>query len=211
MKKLAVFFNRCVFNLAKHWLLFLNLLVAIYAGLPLLAPLLMTGGYAWLARAIYTAYKPACHQLPWRSFFFFGYKATYSYRDLQELVGPEKFANFSLARSFLGNAFLGYKMAYCQRDAAIYTSILIGGLAFSLVRKNLKPLPLKIYVVSLIPFALDGLTQLFGLRESTPLLRIITGSIFGIATVWLVYPHLEEGMLEIQRTIGGETRNVVTT
>lgn len=39
---------------------------------------------------------------------------------------------------------------------------------------------------------LDALAQLFPLRESSPLLRALTGAIFGLSVVWLVYPRLEE-------------------
>jgi uncharacterized membrane protein len=48
---------------------------------------------------------------------------------------------------------------------------------------------------------IDGLAQLFGFYESTWQLRTITGSLFGIATVWFAYPHLEAGMAEIRRTV----------
>ena len=47
------------------------------------------------------------------------------------------------------------------------------------------------------PMALDGFTQLFGFRESTWELRVVTGTLFGIASVWLIYPHLQTGMAEM--------------
>jgi len=55
----------------------------------------------------------------------------------------------------------------------------------------------------LLPMALDGGTQLFGLRESNWLLRSLTGAIFGIASVWLAYPYIEDAMQEV---IEGETQ-----
>ena len=33
-------------------------------------------------------------------------------------------------------------------------------------------------------------------RESTPLLRVITGALFGFATAWFSYPYIEESMTE---------------
>jgi hypothetical protein len=39
--------------------------------------------------------------------------------------------------------------------------------------------------------ALDGFTQLFGWRESTWELRVSTGLLFGLASGWLVLPHLD--------------------
>jgi uncharacterized membrane protein len=206
VEDLTVFFDKLVFALAKHWLLLINLLIAIYAGLPVLAPTLMALGYTLPARIIYTVYKPLCHQLPQRSFFLFGPQLAYSLETLQKLLGPEKLATNSLASSFIGNAALGYKMAYCQRDTAMYTSMLLAGMAFGLVRHRLRPLPFALYIVFLIPLGVDGLAQFLGFYESTWQLRTITGSLFGIATVWFAYPHLEAGMAEIRRTVNEKPR-----
>jgi len=85
---------------------------------------------------------------------------------------------------------LGEKMAYCQRDAVIYPAMFFAGLAFAR-RRTIRPLRLRWYLVLIAPIAVDGLTQAFGLRESTPELRAITGAIFGVATVWLCYPYVQ--------------------
>jgi len=42
-----------------------------------------------------------------------------------------------------------------------------------------------------VPIAVDGITQAIGIRESTWEIRLVTGTLFGVATVWLAYPHLE--------------------
>lgn len=206
VEDLTVFFDKLVFALAKRWLLLINLLIAIYAGLPVLAPTLMALGYTLPARIIYTVYKPLCHQLPQRSFFLFGPQLAYSLETLQKLLGPEKLATDSLASSFIGNPALGYKMAYCQRDTAMYGSMLLAGLIFGLIRHRLRPLPFALYLVLLAPWAVDGLAQLFDFYESTWRLRTITGSLFGIATVWFAYPYLEAGMAEIRRTVNEKPR-----
>jgi hypothetical protein len=39
--------------------------------------------------------------------------------------------------------------------------------------------------------ALDGFTQLFGLRESNLLLRLLTGCLFGLGTALFVLPQLD--------------------
>ena len=202
VEALTAFFDKLILVLAKHWLLLVNLVVAVYAGLPFLAPALMALGYPRLAEMIYTAYKPLCHQLPQRSFFLFGPRLAYPLTTFQELLGPETLADNSLARAFIGNPVLGYKMAYCQRDTAMYTSLLLAGTAFGLVRRRLKPLPFPLYVIFLVPWAVDGLAQLLGFYESTWQLRTITGSLFGIATVWFAYPYLEAGFEDIRRAQG---------
>lgn len=55
---------------------------------------------------------------------------------------------------------MGEQVAFCQRDVAIYGSLLLGGLVFGLVRHRLKPLQLRYYVFFLVPIALDGGMQL---------------------------------------------------
>ncbi len=200
-ERLTVFLDKLVLALAKHWLFLVNLVIAVYSGLPLLAPVLMALGYTRPAEIIYTIYKPLCHQLPQRSFFLFGPRLAYSLETLRELLGPEMLTTNSLARAFIGNAALGYKMAYCQRDAAMYSSILLAGMVFGLVRHRLKPLTFTRYLIFLAPWAVDGLVQLLGFYESTWQLRTITGSLFGLATVWFAYPYLEAGMGDLRRTI----------
>ena len=201
VEDLTVFLDKLVFAVAKHWLLLINLLIAVYAGLPFLAPALMALGYTFPAKIIYTVFRQLCHQLPQRSFFLFGPQIAYSLETLQELVGPEKLATDSLASLFIGNPALGYKMAYCQRDTAMNTSLLLAGMAFGLVRRRLRPLSFALYLIFLVPLGIDGVVQFFAFYESTWQLRTITGSLFGIATVWFAYPHLEAGMVEIRRTV----------
>lgn len=198
---LTVFLDKLVFAVAKHWLLLINLLIAVYAGLPFLAPALMALGYTFPAKIIYTVFRQLCHQLPQRSFFLFGPQIAYSLETLQELVVPEKLATDSLASLFIGNPALGYKMAYCQRDTAMNTSLLLAGMVFGLVRRRLRPLSFVLYLIFLVPLGIDGVAQFFAFYESTWQLRTITGSLFGIATVWFAYPHLEAGMVEIRRTV----------
>lgn len=85
----------------------------------------------------------------------------------------------------------GYKMAVCSRCFAIYVAFLFGGIAFNFFRKKLKPWDLKYYVLFCIPMALDGFTQLFGFRESTNELRILTGVIFGLGSALYVLPYMQ--------------------
>jgi uncharacterized membrane protein len=42
--------------------------------------------------------------------------------------------------------------------------------------------------------AVDGLTQLAGLRESNWALRTLTGALFGLGTLWFVYPYLADAL-----------------
>jgi uncharacterized membrane protein len=194
-RDVVIFLDKLIFQLAKHWLFLTNLTWGLYVGLPILAPILMLTGHPWLGNVIYTAYKVACHQIAWRSFFIGGSQMVYTYEELIALVGP------ALTERYIGDAIIGYKVALCQRDVATYGTILLAGLVFGLVRHRLKPLPIWAFVLSLVPMGIDGLTQLFGLRESNWQLRMITGALFGLASIWLAYPYLEEGMRDIRDTV----------
>jgi len=197
VRSLVLLADRAVLFVCRHWLLLANLAVALYAGLPFLAPLLMKEGLVGPAHLIYGFYKLGCHQLPERSFFLFGPKAVYSLGELMR--GGLKHLSPLARRNFIGTPALGYKMAYCQRDTAIYTALLLAGLAFALVRKRARPLPFKVFLLVLVPLALDGITQLLGMRESTWLLRVITGGLLGVSLVWLIYPYVEREMRELRR------------
>jgi uncharacterized membrane protein len=117
-------------------------------------------------------------------------------------AGAPDDTNLFLFRSFIGNPEIGYKVALCERDVAIYGSVFLAGLIFSLLRRRgkVRAPSLKLYAIFLIPIAVDGLTQLFGWRESNWWLRTATGAIFGIASVWLAYPYVEDAMRDVIET-----------
>lgn len=201
--------DRLAIGLARHWLALFNVIVALFVGLPFLAPLLMQAGATGPARLIYALYAPTCHQLPERSFFLFGPQGAYTETEL-ETAGqlPAGLSIFQRqALRFIGAPEVGFKVAICERDTAIYGAILASGLLFGALRKPLarrgahwRKMPLWMFALLLLPAAVDGGTQLLGLRESTWLLRVITGGLFGAAAVWLAYPYVEEAMLDVIRT-----------
>ena len=168
LSKLAWFFVR-------HWLAILIVLMVIFIVPIVGAPYLESTGNPLLqkiADALYTGYHVTCHQLPERSLFVFG-----------------------------------YKMTVCARCFAIYLSFLAGCCIFACVRTKLKIWPIWLYVLLCVPMAIDGTAQLFGIAipreigpggqliwtvESTNALRIITGTIFGLASAFYVLPYLQE-------------------
>jgi uncharacterized membrane protein len=168
----------------RYWLAATNLLVAVFVGLPLLAPVLMALGNVDAANAIYTAYQLVCHQWAFRSFFLFGPQIAYG-QALGSLVGTEAMYHT------VGSPELGYKVAFCERDVAIYLSVLGAGIAYGWLRERLPLLGLTRYGLLILPMAIDGFTQLFGWRESTVELRTATGMLFGVASVWLIYPRID--------------------
>jgi len=207
--------DRFIFWLSKRWLGIFNTLAFLYVGLPFLAPTLMRFGAKMAASFIYTIYSPLCHQLPQRSWFLFGPQIAYRLPELMELAGGEVTDAFS--NSFVGNETVGYKVAICQRDVAIYGAIFLLGLLYGLLRRrwDIRPLPWWAYILlGLVPMGLDGGYQLLSYLlplifpnislepyETTPLMRLITGSLFGWATVWLAYPYVHESMEDVKRSL----------
>jgi uncharacterized membrane protein len=81
----------------------------------------------------------------------------------------------------------GVPMPICARCTGIYLGMLAGLLAFPLIPMLRERVMRVVAFVAVIPLALDGLTQLTGLRESVNLLRIVTGSIAGLAFgLWIL-------------------------
>ena len=198
-RDLVLFLDHQIYRLAKHWLLLFNLVIGIYVLLPIVAPFAAVSGHPMVSRVLYTVYRPACHQLPERSFFLFGPKATYTLDELWSVGAISEQDDIFGRQRFLGTPIVGFKMALCQRDMALYVALLIGGLLFGLLRRRLRPLKLWIFLVCLLPMAIDGLTQLLLLRESTWPLRLITGGLVGVSAVWLLYPHLEAAFADVRQ------------
>jgi uncharacterized membrane protein len=205
--------------LSKSYIWLMIFFLSLYVGLPFLAPYLLKIGAQLPANIIYTIYKPLCHQLAFRSWFIMGEQAFYprSAAGIEGVLTYEEISNQTVinireAQKFKGNEFTGFKVALCQRDIAIYASMLIFGLFFVLTGRKIKSIKWYVWVaIALVPIGLDGVSQLPGLanslpdwlpvRESNPLLRTITGSLFGFFTAWYLFPLIEESMLETRTII----------
>jgi len=199
-RDLVILTDKAIFKLAKHWLLLANLFWALYVGLPVLAPVLMDAGWTLPAKIIYTVYRPACHQRPDRSYFLDGPQFVYSPAELEAAglqAGP-------FSRD-IGNESVGWKVAFCERDVAIYGALFLTGLVYGLLRRRRWPgswrMPFRYFLLFVLPMGIDGVLQLFGVYESTWLLRTITGAIFGVGAVFFAYPYLEEGFADVRRTV----------
>ncbi|MCD6532096.1 DUF2085 domain-containing protein [bacterium] len=98
----------------------------------------------------------------------------------------------------------GHKMAACARCTGTYISLLLWGVVFGIILRfrKIKALPLWGFAFLLLPTAIDGGTQLIGLRKSTNILRLITGILSGLAVVWFVYPQIY--LLEEEQTLSDE-------
>lgn len=218
-RRLVILADRFIFWLSHHWLAISNTLAFLYVAPSFLAPILMRLGAKGPATIIYTMYHvTGCHQLPQRSWFLFGPQLTYTVPELQAHLGMDT-AFDSLVWRYIGSERWGYKVALCQRCTAIYGAIFFSGLVYGLLRTVLgwkvRPIPWWVYVgLGIVPMGIDGGYQLFSYalllmipsipispHETTPLMRVITGALFGWATVWLAYPYVRETMDEIRQSL----------
>jgi uncharacterized membrane protein len=82
----------------------------------------------------------------------------------------------------------GIKMPVCARDLSIYVATALGLVFLRLKGYGAKEFKVSYVLVVLLflPTALDGFTQMFGWRESTNLLRLVTGFPYGLGYAYLI-------------------------
>jgi uncharacterized membrane protein len=216
--------DRFSYWLSKHYLAIFNFLLLLYVGVPFLAPVFKKVGWNGLAEVVYKVYSPLCHQWAFRSFFLFGEQAFYPH-DAANVPGVQTFEQVSgitdgndpsriQARAFEGTPLLGYKVAFCERDVAIWGAMALFGLLFAITGRRLPKINWILWIlVGVLPIGLDGFSQLFSqlpiafiqnylpYRESTPFLRTLTGFLFGFLTAWLMFPLIEETMVDTRRML----------
>jgi uncharacterized membrane protein len=211
MRRLIMVVDRLVLFVTGYWLWLAVIFLATFAGLPFLAPVLMHAGITAPAELIYKVYSFTCHQLAYRTFFFFGAQPAYTIDELQRALNvTNDAADAFFWRDFVGNPQLGYKMAWCERDAAIYAAIILTFILLGLFRRFFPKLDWRVYIgVFILPMAIDGTWQLFTsplhilpflpVHESTATLRTITGALFGIGSVWLIFPYIADAMRDAHK------------
>ena len=174
--------------IGTRWVRLATIGLGIFVILPWLAPLFAAAGWWALADPIYTVYAFQCHQLPERSAHI-----------------------------------CGYEVGQCWRCNALYGGTFLFALLYGHARRSnsprlqwlTKPLSPWLYVLLLLPIAVDGLTHMFGWRDaidpSNPavfgsflvgsqefslnwILRIVTGLIAAVATVAFGFPRMQKAM-----------------
>jgi uncharacterized membrane protein len=216
--------DRFSFWLSKHYLAIFTLFLLLYVGIPFLAPVFKKVGWNGAAQVVYKVYSPLCHQWAFRSFFLFGEQAYYPHAAVK-MAGVLSFEQVSgisdqndptriQARLFEGNPILGYKVAFCERDVAIWGAMALFALIYAATGRRLPKMHWVIwFLVGLGPIGLDGFSQVFSqipstfiqsllpYRESTPFLRTLTGFLFGFSTAWFMFPLIEETMVDTRRLL----------
>ncbi len=158
----------------------------------------MALGWIRAAELIHALYAHTCHQLPKASYFVLGQETLWQIDS--DPVG------FRAARSFLGDALLGYKTALCQRNLATYSAFALMGMMYIKTGWRLNPLPFWAGVLCIVPMAADGLSQMLGFRESHWLLRSLTGILFSAGVAGTLWPRIQPAMEEVNRSLSRATR-----
>ncbi|MCC7161188.1 MAG: DUF2085 domain-containing protein [Anaerolineae bacterium] len=226
--------DRAALFVVKHWLGLFLLVYGIWVWAPFLAPVLMHNGWTTAGESLYFVYSLFCHQLPERSLFFFGPQTMYSLEQIGQ-VWPT--TSQLVLRQFVGNAEMGWKMAWSDRMISAYGGIWLGAVLWAIFGKRVPRLSLVVWlVVGVLPLALDGFTHFFndilagssgqGFRDTNEWLRVATGNIFsdefyygnmlgsfnswarwitgllfGITTVFAIFPIIAAAMLETQKDL----------
>ena len=140
------------------------------------------------AQLMYSAFAPTCHQLTSRSncLFVSSTDGSYSFGDCLQ---SDKLS-YTRANAVGVGAETGYKLPVCSRDVAIYLAMLAGALALPFIRKiESEEWPDKwLLAAACIPIAIDGGTQMLGMRESSNAIRMATGAIVGVALPFYIVP-----------------------
>jgi uncharacterized membrane protein len=101
----------------------------------------------------------------------------------------------------------GHQVGFCHRCVALYSSIVVAGLLFGLLRRRMHPISLKVGGLLLLPILIDGLTHMvddlsgLGFRGGGDAigslnfwLRMITGALVGVVVLLAIYPRVERDL-----------------
>lgn len=171
-------------RLASQWLAIFFIVYGLWVWSPWLAPIFMHIGWVNAGRTVYFIYSFFCHQLPERSFFFFGQKTMYPLKEIQSVW--QNTINPLILRQFIGNENMGWKLAWSDRMVSFYTSVWLFALAWYPFRHRIKPLSWWGFALLLTPIAVDGGTHFLsdlagigqGFRVTNQWLAVLTNNAF---------------------------------
>jgi len=223
--------ERFVYWLSQHWLLMFCILWGVFVILPWVAPLLMQIGATGPANAIYFVYQFFCHQLPERSFFLLGPQPMYSLQQigtvvptadpyvLREFVGNADFGWKVAYSDRMVSMYTGFWLA------AIGFAFVRNRLRpLPLWGYFLLILPMAIDGTTHFISDLSGIDQGFrqtnewlaqltggafpasfyvgnALGSFNSLMRLLSGALFGLASVWLAFPYAEAAFFEVREEL----------
>jgi uncharacterized membrane protein len=170
--------------LSRHWFLLFASVYGLWVWLPFLAPVFMHLGWETPGRVLYFVYSFFCHQLPERSFFFFGPQLMLPLSTIG--AAGANTANMLSLRQFVGTPALGWKVAWSDRMVSFYTSIWLFAVLWHIFRRKARALRWWVLVLLVLPLMLDGTSHLVsdlagigqGFRDSNAWLAALTAHAF---------------------------------
>jgi uncharacterized membrane protein len=218
-RSLVLWAHRRILWLSRHWLATFNTFFFVFTGLPFLAPILLAYGYSGPANLIYTFYQAVCHQLPSRSYFILGEQVAFCQRDVAiygSLAVGGLFFNvvsrlprlalrwyvfFLVPIAVDGGMQLASDWLHIVSMNTLWAAGLVGTGLVSAILHSRRYLTWHSYLF----FAAGPLSLLylsyFGPYLSTWYLRTLTGTIFGLGTIWYAYPYLDESFRDIEQQV----------
>ena len=121
-----------------------------------------------------------------------------SYFGLDSIAKPLFFSLHYVCAQIPSHSFyiFGHQLGLCARNFSIYLSMFLGSLAFVISKKRLPGIPWWLWILMMMPMAWDGITQMFGLRESDWILRLVTGTLFGLGNIWFALPLMHKSIID---------------
>ncbi|MEW6748202.1 MAG: DUF2085 domain-containing protein [Candidatus Micrarchaeota archaeon] len=173
------------------YVLILSALMGSIVAIPLLS-------FSQDMRWAYDAFGPTCHQKLSRSLCVFSEGHWYWIADCTPQEGEyvSQIADRESVAVEEGSV-VGHKMPVCARDFGLYGAMLLGALAYPLIRRLDEPTlyPAIYLLLAMVPIGLDGGVQLVSelgllpfVYESSNLMRILTGGIAGFAASFYAIP-----------------------
>lgn len=106
-------------------------------------------------------------------------------------------------RNFVGNQEIGYKVAFCSRDMAMYAGYVITSLLYLLFRSR-RMFSWKLLFILMAPMVIDGVLQTLAVYFNWSWVpqayiedinkRLVTGALFGIGFGLMVISNLLENL-----------------
>jgi len=166
--------------ISTRWFETFLIIYGAWVFLPYFAPIFMNLGWTSAGKAVYFIYSFFCHQLPERSFFWFGGKTMYSLNEIQ--AAWQNTINPLILRQFVGNQTMGWKVAWSDRMVSFYTSVWFFAVIWYPFRRRIKPLGWWGFTLLLLPIVMDGTTHMIsdfagigrGFRDTNTWLAVLT-------------------------------------